>query len=412
MKLRNLLLGLTLIASTATFAQDDQQRECDRMLYLAQLARLEKKDYKESTTYMLKAEKICGTFEKKNMDILIASIRNAQMGLTDDAAKKAYADTLSAAYDRAEAAGMYESSEDLIRAANELGTTNPDRAKADKLFKGGIKTYGEKTHEGYISLYYYNLYYIYTQAPSPEKKKELISEYFAMAALAGKANMSAQTTETLLSYFNALVKSCDDIIPDLKVFIKELPQEKEAKISTINNFIKVLEAKECTESDEYFQLIDTLVSVDPSAISTLIKKGDGEVARKKYSDGIATYKRAIGLATEDAMKNELQYKIAHAYYKSGSYSTAYSQAMSVGGEFKGKALVIAANSVASNANNCGSSTFERKCNYIYAAQLLEQAGQSGGSMRSKGPSSEECFDNGNPSSVTLSCYGVSVSPCN
>lgn len=408
MKLRNLLLGLTFFVSAGIFAQDDQQRECERMLYLAQLARIEKNDYKESTLYMIKAEQICGAFEKKNMDILIASVRNTISTLTDEAEKKAYADTLSGAYDRAEKGGMYNEADDLIRAANELGTTNPDRAKADRLFKRGIKTQGEKTHEGYISLYYYNLYYIYTQAPSPEKKKELISVYFELTALAANANMSSQTTETLLSYFNALVKTCDDFLPDLKVFIKELPQEKEAKITTINNFIKVLEAKECTEADEYFQLIDTLVKEDPSAISTLIKKGDGEIARKKYSDGISTYKRAIGLATDDAIKNELQYKIAHAYYKSGSYTAAYNQAMSVGGEFKGKALVIAANSVASNANNCGSSTFERKCNYLYAAQLLEQAGQSGASMRSKGPTSEEIFDNGSPSSVTLSCYGVSV----
>lgn len=411
MKLRNLLLGLTLFISAGSFAQDDQQRECERMLYLAQLARIEKKDYKESTMYMIKAEAICGNLEKKNMDILIASVRNTLMTVTDEAEKKAYADTLSAAYDRAEKAGMYDQADDLIRAANELGTTAPDREKADMLFKRGIKTYGEKTHEGYISLYYYNLYYIYTQGPSAEKKKELISEYFAMTTLAGKANMSSQTLETLLSYFNALVKSCDDFLPELKVFIKELPQEKESKINTVNNYIKVLEAKSCTESDEYFQLIDTLVKEDPSAISTLIKKGDGEVARKKYNDGISTYKRAIGLATDEALKNELQYKIAYAYYTSGSYTTAYNQAMTVGGEFRNKALGIAANSVAKNANNCGSSTFERKCNYVYAAQLLEQAGQSGASMRAQGPTSEECFDNGNPSSVTLTCYGVSVSPC-
>ncbi|MGB0915231.1 MAG: hypothetical protein ACPGVI_04120, partial [Crocinitomicaceae bacterium] len=70
-----------------------------------------------------------------------------------------------------------------------------------------------------------------------------------------------------------------------------------------------------------------------------------------------------------------------------------------------------------NANNCGSSTFERKCNYIYAVQLLEQArslGESTGgtisSFRNNFPTDSEKFENGSPSSVSLSCYGVSVNP--
>ncbi len=416
MKIGYLLLGLALMTGLKANAQDDDKRECDRMLYLAQIARIEHKDYKESTMYMIKAEKICGGLEKKNMDILIASIRNTQLTLTDEAEKKAYADTLEGAYQRAEAAGMYDQSEDLVRAANILGTTAPDRKKADELFKRGIKGAGDKVHEGYVSYYYYNMYLMYSEAPADDKpnlKREMISEYFNLSGLVARAGMSAQTAETLLSYFNAVVGTCADIIPDLKEYIKVLPQDKEAKKTYINNFLKVLEQKECTESDEYFMLIDTLVKVDPTAIATLIKKGDGEVARKKYSDGIATYKKAMGITEDDAVKSELQYKIAHAYFKSGSYSTAYTAAMAVSGNNRSDALVIAANSVANNANNCGSSTFERKCNFLYAAQLLDQSGKGGGAaMRAKGPTSEECFDNGNPSSVTLSCYGVSVSPCN
>jgi len=91
--------------------------------------------------------------------------------------------------------------------------------------------------------------------------------------------------------------------------------------------------------------------------------------------------------------------------------------MSVNGDLRGDALGIAGRAVGNNANNCGASTFDRKCNYIYAVQLLEQARAKGadvGSAISKFkanyPTDGEVFENGSPSSVTLSCYGVSVNP--
>src|SRR3989338_1020120 len=230
MKLGNLILGIALLTASTSMAQDDDaKRECDRMIYLAQLARIERKDYRESAMYMHKAEIICNGLDQKNMDILIASIRNTQAALTDEGEKKAYADSLEAAYQRAEDKGMYNQSEDLVRAANILGTTKPDKKKADTLFKRGIATEGDKVNEGYVSYYYYNLYTIYAEAPvsdQPALKRELISEYFRLSALAARANMSQQTLDNLANYFNYLVHSCDDILPDLKGFMSNLRSEE------------------------------------------------------------------------------------------------------------------------------------------------------------------------------------------
>ena len=73
-------------------------------------------------------------------------------------------------------------------------------------------------------------------------------------------------------------------------------------------------------------------------------------------------------------------------------------------------MLIAAKCVANSANSCGSSTFDRKCNYYYAAELAERAGDSGAASRyrASAPSSEEKFNNNNPSTVSLSCWGVTV----
>jgi hypothetical protein len=73
-------------------------------------------------------------------------------------------------------------------------------------------------------------------------------------------------------------------------------------------------------------------------------------------------------------------------------------------------MLIAADCVAKTANNCGASTFNRKCNYYYAAQLALKAGNPGAAEKYKAnaPSSDEIFNNNSPSTVTLECWGVTV----
>ena len=73
MNLKSLLFGTFVLGSLFSFGQaDGENRECDRMLFLAQQARVEKQDFKESTLYMIKAEKECGGLNQKNMTILLA----------------------------------------------------------------------------------------------------------------------------------------------------------------------------------------------------------------------------------------------------------------------------------------------------------------------------------------------------
>lgn len=417
MKLEKLLLGTLFMIGLTSFAQEEtgEDKECLRMRFLAG-EELKIKNYAGASMYYLKGEKICGGYDAANYARLIGSLRNAINSVEDAASKTAYTDTLVDVYQRAEDAGHYDQADDLLRASYILQASNPDRKKADVLFQRGIKAQGEKTNEAYVSYFYYNTYAMYAAAPSDtELKKRMISDFFELSTLISKAGMSVKTLETIRTYFDAVVRSCDDILPDLKGYMENLPTDPEAKKGTVMNFIALLEKKECTESPEYFKLIDIYVELDPTSFDAQMMKAKALIGQNKYSDAISTLRKAKELAPDDAKAQEINYEIARAQYSSGSYTAAYNTAMSVSGAMKGKALVIAGQSVGKNANNCGSSTFERKCNYIYAVQLLEQArnmGEStGGTISSfKGmyPSDSEKFDNGNPSTMTLSCYGVTV----
>ena len=65
MKLANLLLGLTLMIGLNSVAQDDAERECKRMKFLAGEA-LKVENYKEAAMYYLKGEEICGGYDKND----------------------------------------------------------------------------------------------------------------------------------------------------------------------------------------------------------------------------------------------------------------------------------------------------------------------------------------------------------
>ncbi len=419
MKLGNFILGTLLLIGASSFAQDDAERECKRMRFLAG-EELKIKNYKGAVSYYIKGETICGGYDAANYNRLIGSLRNAINNSTGKEEKTAYIDTLVSTYDRSEAAGFYDQKNDLLRASYILQASKPDRVKADKLFRRGIDKQGTSTNEAYVSYFYYNTYALWSEssdADKPALKKKLISEYFELSSLISKAGMSVKTQETITGYFNYVVKNCDDILPELKGYMENLPEDVEVKKAAVMNFITLLEKKECTDAPEYGELINVYVEIDPASLDAQLMKSKYLVAKKKYGEAIRTLNTAKGLTEESDKKEEIKYMIASAQYSSGSYTSAYNTAMSVSGEYKGKALAIAGMSVGKNANNCGASTFDRKCNYIYAVQLLEQArsnGESTGgtiaSFRQQFPTDSEIFENGSPSSVALSCYGVSVSP--
>jgi cytochrome c5 len=408
-----LLIGATALLSFGSTAQgDDAKRECDRMRFLVGEEGLKKENYKAAVLYLHKAEEICGGLDKDNWDRLVGSLTNVINAETDEAMKKAYADSLAAAYDRQEAAGFYLETSDCYRASNILQSSNPDSKKADMYFQRCIKAQGTATHESFIVYSYYTTYLVYNSAAGDEKaalKKRMIQDYFNLSEIVAKAGMTPLTQETLKTYLDYVVESCEALLPEIPGYISNLPEDKEVAIEAIQRMITLLDSKKCDESQEYKDLVDAWVERAPEDLDALVKKAslmDGTKA-------IPVLRDIISKTDDPAVKANCQYQIAYAQYKAGQYSASHGSGKACTGEYRSKGLMIAAQSVAATAMSSGNSTFERKCNYIYAAQLAEQAGNGAkaATYRSKAPSSSDCFSENSPKSVTLTSWGVTVNPC-
>ena len=408
-----LLVGATALLTFTTFAQDDDaKRECDRMRFLAGEEGLKKEDYKTATMYLHKAEIICGSLDKDNWERLIGSMKVVINEETDEAVKLLYVDSLLRGYERQEAAGFYDAQFDLERGMYIMMSAAPDPAKADEYFQKGIKAAGLETHESYIIYAYYATYLMYIDAEGEEKaalKKRMIQDYFRYTEIVTKAGMTPFTQESLTTYLDYVVQSCEDLLPEISGYISNLPEDKAAALDAIQLMLGLFETKGCNDSDEHLALVEAWLERDPNSIPALLAKLD----HMPGSKAIPIIEEIMGKTTDAAMKAELQYKKAYLQYKAGNYNAAYASGRACTGEFKSKGILIAAQCVASTAMGCGDSTFERKCNYIYAAQLAEQAGQGGtaAKYRASAPTSSDCFNENSPTSVTLTCWGVTVNPC-
>ena len=412
MKKIGLGLGFVFIVAL-TFGQLDSlnERECKRMqLFVGQELKL--KNYARATMYYLQGEVICNNYDAKKYKNMIQTIRNTVATEKDKARKKLYVDTLVSAYDRVEQKGFFNSAEASIRAMYILQSSAPNREKSDSLF---TLAFQEKNlfKDAQLSYYYYNLYTMYSRAKDAQKenfKKRMISDYFSLSRKIENEGFKASTLETMTNYFNTVVRSCDDILPELLGFMSDLPQEKDKKKKSVTNFLNLLKEKRCTESEEYAMLIDTIISID-NTVDALLAKADLLRVKKKYKSSIDVFRTALEMADNDTLRGDVKLSILEIQYNNlNSFKSAYNTAMSITGLNRSKALMVASNCVARLADNCGSSTFDRKCNYYYAAQLATNAGESSlaAKYRESCPSSDEIFSNNSPSQVTLSCWGVTV----
>ena len=420
------IFTLLILNVFISLSQNDsiKLRECNRLKFLAQEERksieidtsatLKLMHFKTEFTYLLKGEAICGTYTKNNYNYIIRSGQDILKLEKDSKLKSRYIDTLFFIYKKMDLLKFGDKNIVLKLADYALLKSEIERTVSDAYYTRAFKDTSLKFTSENLTNFYSNLYLLYSSevdvAAKNVYKKRLISDYFMLSRLISVKKLSSKTQESISNIFNGTIKNCEDLLPDLKVFITELPKDIDLKIKTTTNFISLLKEKSCTDSKEYEMLVDTLIKFDKTT-ATIIAKAELLIVKKRYSEAISSLNSAKAMTKDAVQLEDIDFQILEVqFHNLNNYQTAYRLALGISGSNKNKALQIAAKCVANSANSCGSSTFDRKCNYYYAAELAERAGDSGAASRyrANAPSSEEKFNNNNPSTVSLSCWGVTV----
>ncbi len=417
-------------------AQDDVAKQCKKAKYDAQQSRLKAKEfdkklaltlYKNEFTFLLKAESVCGTYNNNGVKLLLRSYTSIKKLEKDKPTMSKYTDSIIGVFERALTRGIkLDSMSYGLRAQWYIRGSNPNYAKADEQFQIAQKWSKFKPSDYKTSTYYKNLYTLYVKSDPAGKvgfKKRLISEYFRLSRLINEKGLKPKTQVYITKMFNNVVRTCDDILPELGGYLSSLPQNVEVKIASVNNFIDLLDAKKCSRTPEYEILIDTLLRIDRS-VNSVLAKSKLLHAKGKNGEAMKMLKEAKSMQiTDSVLVKKINDKIASLQlenvrisFNKKNYKKAFSSGKALTGKYRGEGLKIAGKSVAAMANSCGASTFDRKCNYYYAIQVLEKAKSSGASVsdlinkyQALLPTADEKFDKGNPKTWKLSCWGVEVS---
>ncbi|MEQ3654589.1 MAG: hypothetical protein ABNH00_01880 [Dokdonia sp.] len=214
------------------------------------------------------------------------------------------------------------------------------------------------------------------------KLQKLVEKEEAGQQLTGKEGRRKKAYETNLKAFGIFAGSvdgtlgtladCENLVP---LYQKQFEENKN-DIDWINKAASRMLSKECTTDPMFKQLVEQLHTLKPSADSAkylmiLCREAGDYACEKEY------FEQALALEQDPTKRAALNYQKAEGYRKSGSYGQArsyYNKALKDNPSF-GRAYLKLGQMYASSANNCGSTTFEKRATYWLAADVVARAGR-------------------------------------
>ncbi|QTY26372.1 M48 family metallopeptidase [Flavobacterium sp. CS20] len=206
---------------------------------------------------------------------------------------------------------------------------------------------------------------------------------------------------------------CDNLIP---MYNKNF-EEKKTDINWLRIASSRMNAKDCTSDPLFFKLVEALHDIEPSA-KTALYLGKLAMQNGDANKALEYYKNAAELEKEPLDKAKAYFSIAEVYKKRGAFSSArnyYNLALN-NKPSMGIAYLRIADMIASSANNCGNTTFEKRAVYWKVADYARRAASVDASLKShatetansyeqRAPSKSDIFQEGmQGKTVTFSCW--------
>ena len=206
---------------------------------------------------------------------------------------------------------------------------------------------------------------------------------------------------------------CDKLIP---LYEKNFDNKKTDAV-WLKRAAGRMESKDCTDDPMFVKMVEALHQLDPSADSAfylgLLNDKSG-----KSSEAIKYYNEAVDLHVDNYKKAKILYKIATKFKSRGQKSSArtYAQKALNYQPSMGNAYLLIANLYADSANECGSTTFEKRAIYWKAAEMARKAGRVDSSISGKANAAASSYDQRAPSkqdiftasmsgkTITFSCW--------
>lgn len=431
MKIKQILLalGIMLMSGISASAQESDSANCQKYLSLY-YQYLKQGMYRDAMTFWSQAYTYCGAENIETKTLIngrIGYLKLMDAAEQDQAKRTELRDTVYWIY---ELIIQKDSDPEWKAKYGSMLVSEDDTryGKIDTLFQESIHVMKGETSPSHIKQYFKHLLTNHFNKATEENKEEvrnfiieeymLLSDYCAAGASAQRGKGDEDEAKKYDAAQDFLDKYFIQIVNDTKMLtdvidkkMNSLPQSKEEKSKKVNAYIQLLDKKKAQSTETYGRLMDTLLTLDPTA-EAYYKTGYFYQENGNDAKALDYFQKAVDMEGDGANKDKYLYGLCNSQYSNKKYSAAYKTANLVGGEYKGKAYVIAGNSIAATANGCGETTFARKANYWLANDYYKKAAANGVDVSTSkfldnAPTAEECFNEGVTmgSSVSLSCWG-------
>jgi len=206
---------------------------------------------------------------------------------------------------------------------------------------------------------------------------------------------------------------CGNLIP----LYQKTYDEKKGDVVWVKRAVSLMFSKECTDDPMFVKLVDAQKNLDPSA-DIYVYLGTLKMKNGDTNGALADFDKALSMETDSGKKSKIAYKVAVINKRKGSRSSArkYAQKAIDANSANGRAYLLIANLYASSANECGSTTFEKRAIFWKAADMARKAGrvdpslsstanQSVSSYLAKAPTKEMIFSSGMAGkTVSFNCW--------
>ena len=293
-----------------------------------------------------------------------------------DEEKAKYVDTLMMIYDQRikyfgrEGYVLGRKGSDLVKYMPE------DYEKAYHIFKKSVDLRGNKS-ESFVLVYYFRT--VLKMVDAEKLDKALMVETYDKLSGIIEYNLDNATSPNKKSAWENVkgnielsfepYATCEDLIP---IYTKKFEENPE-NVELLTKITNMLDKKDCTESDLFFETSVKLNELEPSPHSSfmiakmLIKKN-------KYDEAIPYLEDAMQIDDEDE-KADVFLILANVYNQKKNYPKARSYARNVLDirPDDGNALLLIGDMYAASASDCGDNDLTKKVAYWAAVDKYYQA---------------------------------------
>lgn len=238
-----------------------------------------------------------------------------------------------------------------------------------------------------------------------EEKGELTAKQTrALSVARTRVNNLGNITESIDLKLGQLA-DCENLIP---LYEKTFEANKDNAL-WLRRAAGKMSDKNCTSNPMFVKLVESLYKIEPSA-SSAYYLGVLNEQQKKTTEAVKYFNQAVDLEKDNLKKSNILIKIASKH--SAATAVAYAQKALTYNPSNSNAYQIIAHAYANAANECGSTSFEKRAIYWLAANVARKGGLESLASRYEklAPTKADIFSAGmDGKTITFKCWvGQSV----